>query len=1117
MAEKTTMIKKILYFFLFLSFAAVLAGAGGLHWLIVVNPGPEIESSYIENILGQESPVFYNDNETKLGVFFDQSHRQYVRYGEIPSDFVNALVAAEDNRFFDHFGFDVLGIARAAIKNIEARRVVQGGSTLTQQTAKNLFKRKDRSFKAKLKELLFALRLEYHYPKEQIFEFYSNQFYVSGNGHGLGIAARYYFDKVPSELNLVESAFIAGSVKRPNYYNPFIKKTRAAAELAETRAKVRLKYVLTKMLQLEMIGQGAYNEALASPIGFRQGQVGYSLDYVMEMVKDVVSSTEVIEALEKHGIENVSTSGIRIVTTVDKKIQQKTLYALRHDLSRLDVLLRGYEREEVQEEYAQLDYSGDTSLEHCAFLFGQIVRIEGKGDDIAVTVDFGRKKGTAIIDKKGFEQLVAARVQWQKDIWTQPKKNDLNKLLEQLQVGDRVWVSVREITENGDALLDLEKYPKVQGGAIVVKDGAIRAMAGGTENRNYNRAVYAKRTMGSSFKPFVFAAALQLGWNSTDQLRNSRDVFVYHNQPYFPRPDHDSPYEHVSMSWAGVKSENLASVWLLSHLCDNLNSIQFKDLADHLGLAPRIVDGDTESYRTYRARVRDRYGIVVNRDMLRKAAYNAAVRNSEADFMFENMVDEYSFFKSLHYGLNFATFDEEIADQLKNDKNLKNYEISELKLRRKILEKNFLVYEELRGKLGVYREKMEAPMGFMQQDVYDNGLDTPDLYFDSSTGRYVFQAKRHIRPYLQSVNRRSLEEQLYNLSEGEQRQFWQQVHLNGEVSVNGFDLLTKQMDSEYKRLQRGLPYSFEVLTEVNDFRIYVGLKYLIALAHEMGVKSDLEPVLSFPLGSNVVSLLEATRMYEAMVTGNVITYGADPRSEENDSLLILDRIESEDGLVLYTPERHEKRVLGEAGRIGIGHILENVVKFGTGRKADKEVRLISENDSEINSLDLPVPLLGKTGTANRYTNASFFGYLPGLNREAHSMSTDSGYAIGVYAGFDDNSPMRKSTIKVSGAAGALPTWIGIVKELLSQDGYAEAFDPVDLSFYGLQLQRGQAEQINLVANPDNGGLLATPARKASDRNRYQPSIMTFGDLSTSGRFSPERQYEPYWRVGDTIN
>ncbi len=241
---------------------------------------------------------------TKLGVFFDSAHRQYVTYQQIPQAFVDALVASEDNRFFSHIGFDVVGILRAAVRNLEAGKVVQGGSSITQQTAKNLFKRADRSLQAKLKELLFALRLEYHYPKEKIFEFYANQFFVSGNGHGLGVAARYYFDKEPEELTLVECAFIAGSVKRPNFYNPFIKKTDEAEAEARRQAVIRKNYVLDQMLEMGMINEPTYNQARASDIRFRQGKVGYSLDYALEMVKDAVSSSEVQGALAVHGIAN---------------------------------------------------------------------------------------------------------------------------------------------------------------------------------------------------------------------------------------------------------------------------------------------------------------------------------------------------------------------------------------------------------------------------------------------------------------------------------------------------------------------------------------------------------------------------------------------------------------------------------------------------------------------------------------------------------------------------------------------------------------------------------------------------------------------------------------------
>ena len=118
--------------------------AGGLYWTVVREPGEEIEIENIRRILGKESHVFYSDGKTRLGVFFDTAHRQYVAYDEIPEVFVNALVASEDDRFFEHIGFDIVGISRALIKNLEAGRVVQGGSTLTQQTAKNLFRRSER-------------------------------------------------------------------------------------------------------------------------------------------------------------------------------------------------------------------------------------------------------------------------------------------------------------------------------------------------------------------------------------------------------------------------------------------------------------------------------------------------------------------------------------------------------------------------------------------------------------------------------------------------------------------------------------------------------------------------------------------------------------------------------------------------------------------------------------------------------------------------------------------------------------------------------------------------------------------------------------------------------------
>ncbi len=1109
------MLKKIFLFVIATCVITMAAVLGYVYKLVVLEPGDEITIENIRSILGKESHVYYSDGVTKLGVFFDTAHRQYITYGEIPETFVNAMVASEDNRFFDHFGFDIVGISRAMVRNIQAGRVVQGGSTLTQQTAKNLFKRTERSFEAKLKELLFALRLEYYYSKEQIFEFYANQFYVSGNGHGLGVAARYYFDKTPGELSLVECAFIAGSVKRPNYYNPFIKKTKEGAELARSRAKVRLKYVLDNMQELGMIDVFTHNEALNADIGFNKGKVGFDLDYVMALARDAVTSTEVLDALEANGVTNIATSGVRVITSIDRELQQSTLAILRGELSRLDVRLRGYERREVQAELADLEYTGDSVLQKGAFLFGHVEKIAGTGKDVHITVSLDKQLGLGTIDAAGLADLVTARVKWQENRWSETKKGDQDKLVSQLQPGDRVWVRVREVTEDETATLELQKYPQVQGGALVIRNGAIKGMAGGTENRFFNRAIQARRTMGSAFKPLVYTAALQLGWNSADLLDNRRNVFVYHNQPYYPRPDHKSPHTWVSMDWAGVYSENLASVWLVAHLCDQLTRAQLIEVADRVGLGPRTVDGQEEPYRSYRAKIRDRYGIQINRETLRATAYRLAIKNLETDFIFDRMMNEYQRLKELPYGLNYEEFSRQIDKELSQQRtNLSSYEVSELRLRKTFLAKHFRLLESLRKELTTYWLLVEPHDAFAEPDVFASA-GTASLYKDRQSGEIHFMRQRNVAENLVYVHPVELRDHLAWLGDEERLRFWKNIKLNGMLSIAAFDKVAEQMEHEYKKLSDELPYSLDVLAEIDDFRITVGLYYLLQLSEQLGIKSSLEPVLSFPLGSNVVTLLEATRMYEGIVTGQIATFGDSEQEEGNDSLAILDRIESAEGEILYQPKPLQKRVVDARVSLAIGSILENVVKFGTGRGATKEVVLQSDDEGpgkKIADLNPAVPLLGKTGTANNYTNASFFGYLPEVTENGGAMTLGDGYALGVYVGFDNNDPMRRKSTRISGAAGALPAWSRIASVLLHEHDYINRLDPVDLSFYGLSIKRDDIGQLHVAVEPEQGGRVIEPVVEVQGAMGAQPSILTFGRKTETGRFVLERNFQPFWKT-----
>lgn len=1113
------MLKKIFLFLFLLGLLVAAAAGGGLYYLVVLHPGEEISIENIQSILGKESPVLYSDGQTPLGVFFDEAHRQYVTWDQIPETFVNALVASEDNRFFKHYGFDAVSIIRAAIKNYQAGRVVQGGSTLTQQTAKNLFKRSGRSYEAKLKELLYALRLENHYSKEKIFEFYSNQFYVRGNGHGLGVAARYYFDKKVEDLTLLESVFIAGSVKRPNYYNPFNRNSKEAKAKVRKRVKIRMAYVLKQMRRLGMLTPIEYKNALAADLVFHEGQVGYPLDYVMEMVKDAVSTKEVTDALEAHGISNLATAGVRVITSVDKGLQENTLYSLRRELSRLDVRLRGYKRDEVQKELAKTSYRGDREVKKGAFFFGTLGKIEQDPilpNGITLQVDFGGEFGQGVIRKDGLDRLLTALVKWKKNRWSEAGDADLPLLVDQLQSGDRVWVSIREIREDGTRILDLERFPQMQGGALIMQKGMIKAMAGGVENRFFNRAVAAKRTMGSAFKPYLFAAALQLGWNSVDLLSNSRDVFVFQGQPYFPRPDHAITAKDVSMSWVGVRSENLASVWLLYHLTDQLSSDEFIDLAAKVGLAPRFRKGKAEPYTLYRSRIRDTYGIVLSRSALKEAAFTKAVQHLETDFIFEDLVDEYQTLKRLQYGLNFDTYSETLDVSL-NDPDLSGKETDELRFRKNLLQNNYLTLVLRQQQLLKFRDSLQRnedadPFGM------DSFLQPAVLSYDKITQRYTFVEREKLTIDQMIVDRERLKHFLAAGTPEANGKFWDGVLLDGSLSSKALAMVQKQIKTESQRLSSISPYSIEVLSGVHDFRVLVGLRYLIAYGKEMGISSRLDPVLSFPLGSNVVTLLEMVRMYESLVTGNV--YLADKSSEENrDLLTVLDRIETTDGEVVYKSNMKKKEVLAPEPRLALGSILENIIKFGTGRYAKMHARLPEKDGAgreQAGTMGLEIPLLGKTGTANNYTNASFFGFLPAVAKRGDGVVIEGGYSIGVYVGFDNNRPMRRKSTHITGASGALPTWTDLTNTILRDKLYGEKLDPVDLSFYGLTLLRDEMGQVNLAVDKDNGGRIMDPAVEVDENDRNRATIMTFGEMYENGRFKAARAYHPFWGDGKSF-
>ena len=1085
--------KYCFFSFLLFSLLTTVICAGGIYYLVTSVQGPEMEESYINEILGRESPVFYRDGQNKLGVLFEGIHRQYLTYNELPKNFIDALLAAEDNQFFKHFGIDIPGIVRAMLVNLKAGKVVQGGSTITQQTAKNLFKRESRSLQAKLKELLFALRLEQKYSKEKILEFYSNQFFVSGNGHGLGVAARYFFDKEPQELSLLECAFIAGSVKRPNYYNPFLKKNASEGEQVKQRAKERINYVVGRMLKAGKISESEFNNLKASEIVFKQGKMAFAQNTAMDLVKEGLGAPGIAESLEDNGISNVSTSGVHIITSLDKEIQGKTVYALRRQLSQLDVRLRGYPRPLVQAEYRALEYSGDGEFTPGKFIFGTIQEISEThehGLRVRVLANDGLVEG--VLDNVGIGRLVESLAKFNRNAYATPGPADRKALLKELQTGDKIYVSIRGTDDKGKLLLDLERFPQVEGAAFVLQEGAIRGMSGGMSNLNFNRATTAKRLMGSTFKPFLFAAALQLGWSSVDMLNNSRDTFVFMNRPYSPQPDHESPFSAVSLSWAGVTSENVAAVWLLYHLTDHLTPPRIRELATHLDMAPRVEGGGVENYQHYKERIRDKFGIILSREYLEQAAFNSAVKALKPDFLFDNRTNEYNQLVRLKY------------------------------------DPNYLGLRSLLPSFLSYKQSLQASM---RRGNPDSAFDNPGSMAASPSGRlvrdtvggFIYTLRQVLPPNWMEIGPQEVFDRLGSSDPAQAESFWQQVQIDGVVSAATLQQVEDQLRIEREKYLVDKPYTLDILSEVRDFRIMLGLQYLVRLAKECGINSTFEPVLSLPLGSNVVSLSEITRMYETLITGSrhdtataqILAAGEAESRLDQDGSSIIERIETPEGRVVYSRQIHKKPVIDAKSSAAICNILQNTIPYGTGKYAGEHVRLHSSDPAReriLAKMNLPYPLLGKTGTANDYRNATFLGYVPVLSSENQAtLSLRGGYTVGVYTGYDTNQPMVKGAFHVSGSLGALPAWTDIAQSLLNTEKIGDRLDAVDLTFNGLALQYPDVQQVFVPVDPRQGGAVASGSagvRQSTPPSR--PASLSFGEMSESGRFEPERLFAPFW-------
>ena len=522
---------------------AAATGAGVYYWAARELPRIEKITDYSPPL----TTTVYTRNKKILG-YLSREKRFLRSLNEMAESTPKAFLAAEDSSFYQHEGIDLLGIFRAAIKNIQAGSIVQGGSTITQQVIKSLLLTPKRSYKRKLKEAILAYRLEKHLTKDEILTIYLNQIYLGHGAYGVEAAAREYFAKHASELNLAESALLAGLPKAPARYNPY-----AHPE----RARSRQEYVLQQMLDQGWISQQEYQNATATPLEFSSmaDPTWETGPYYMEEVRRWL--------VNHYGEQATYTGGLQVYTAADLEHQKAAKKAVRFGLE-ASTKRRGW-RGPIR----QLNSTGQAE----SFLLQAEAPVEAlkQGKWIQVLVDRVEKAGAGVRFGNATGWIDVSTMGWCREINPEKAPEEVPQIKDARKVlasSDVVWASLQEEKpdKQGRYELALEQRPLVQGAlaSLDPETGNLLALVGGYsfEKSQFNRATQAKRQTGSAFKPIVYSAALDNGFTPASLVLDAPIVYTDRstNSTWKPENYERRTFGPTLLRTALVKSRNLVTI-----------------------------------------------------------------------------------------------------------------------------------------------------------------------------------------------------------------------------------------------------------------------------------------------------------------------------------------------------------------------------------------------------------------------------------------------------------------------------------------------------------------------------------------------------------------------------
>jgi len=466
---------------------------------------------------------------------FGEERRAVVAIAEVPAELKNAIIAAEDERFYQHPGIDYVGVLRAAWANLVAGGRRQGASTITMQVARNFFLSSEKTLTRKLYEALLAFKIEHNLTKEQILELYLNQIYLGQRAYGFGAASQIYFGKALNQLSLAEAAMLAGLPKAPSLYNPIAN---------PQRAKQRQQYVLRRMTELGYITAAQYDAAIKASVRPRREVNEYSIhaEYAAEMVR---------QALAEQYPDEVYTRGFRVYTTLRKSDQEAAYSAVRRGVLEYD-RQHGYRAPEGYIELpatvADDDYD-DLLADHpdSDNLLAAVV-LAADPRQVQAALRSGEK-----IDLSGEGLRFAARGL---DPKTTPQRRIRRGAIIRVQREGKLWQIV-QLPEVESALIALDP-----------QDGAVHALIGGFDfGRNkFNHATQAWRQPGSSFKPFIYSASLEKGFTAATVIPDEPVVLEAEetgSQRWEPK-NYDGKFEGpMRLRTALAKSKNMVSIRIL--------------------------------------------------------------------------------------------------------------------------------------------------------------------------------------------------------------------------------------------------------------------------------------------------------------------------------------------------------------------------------------------------------------------------------------------------------------------------------------------------------------------------------------------------------------------------